>query len=114
MGALLSIGTQYKHQLSESLQLSMTLGANYANANYMNTYFGVDGSQSRSSGYNSYQLTDGLRDINAGVNLSYRIAPAWFVLGGVSVSSLSDSAKKSPIVRMSDGTSGFIGLAHAF
>ncbi len=114
MGGLIGIGTEYKTQLSQALQLSLTLGANYANANYMNTYFGVDSNQSRSSGYSNYNLADGLRDVNAGVNLSYQFAPAWFVLGGVSISTLSDAAKKSPIVRMSDGTTGFIGLARAF
>lgn len=114
MGGLVSIGTEYKTRLSQNLQLSMTFGANYANAASMNTYFGVDSSQSRASGYSIYQLSDGLRDINTGLNLSYQITPAWFVLSGVSISTLSDAAKKSPIVRMHDGATGFIGLAHAF
>jgi len=111
---VVSLGTEYKTKLTPTVELGLTLGANYANDAYMNTYFGVDGSQSRSSGYNSYHLADGLRDVNAGLNLSYQLTPRWFLLGGMSISTLSDAAKKSPIVRMRDGTTGFFGIAHAF
>ncbi len=113
-GSVIRLETEYKTGLAPKLDLILNLSATYANEAYMNTYFGVNGQQATNSGYNSFQLAGGLRDVTAGVNFSFQFAPRWFALGGASVSALPDAVKKSPIVRKGEGTTGYLGLAYAF
>ncbi len=74
--------------------------ATWASGPYMRSYFGVTAAQAAASGYPVYRPTSGLKDINAGLNASYRIADRWSVVTNVNYKRLMGDAADSPIVRI--------------
>jgi outer membrane protein len=109
-GNSIQVEGSYAIRLNPSLQLSLNVGASYANAAYMQEYFGVSASQARTSGYRAFTPSAGLRDVTAGVRLSYQINPSWTLLSGISNASLSSDAKDSPVVRQANSQKVFIGF----
>lgn len=71
--------------------------ATWADSTYMQTYFGITGTQSINSGYRAYNTTAGIKDIGAEVMASYRIATSWTFTVNAQVSQLTGTAADSPI-----------------
>lgn len=113
-GLLLDLGASWSTGLSPALQLSTNVAATWANASYLQDYFGVDSAQSVQSGYGIYRPGSGLRDVRFGATLRYRITPAWGVTASLSRSVLQGDAKDSPIVREQGTTSGLFTVGYSF
>lgn len=113
-GTLLDLGVGYSTKLNDRIRLSTGLNATWANSNYMQEYFGVSGSQATSSGYAVYTPNASLRDTRVRIGLTYQMDPRTSVTAAVSSSSLSDEAKRSPLVRQADTVNGVIAIAYAF
>ena len=71
--------------------------ATWANDSYMQTYFGVTPLQASRSIFPAFSAGAGIKDVEGGVNLVYRMNRHWFVLGDVSVERLMGDAARSPI-----------------
>ena len=113
-GAVLKIGAAYTVPLGDSMGLSLSVAASFANAGYMGNYFGVTAAQSTSSGYAAYTASGGLRDVGVGAELNYKIAPKWVLTLGLSGTALVGAAKDSPVVRKPNYASGLLGLTYSF
>ena len=104
----------YSKELSGDLRLGLGLAETLANADYMQSYFGVSAAQAARSGYALYQPGAGLRDVRANLSLTYRINPNLSATAGVSASGLSGDASDSPLVRQKSSTTGLLALAYSF
>lgn len=113
-GLLVDAGAVYSMQLAPQWRLALGLAATYANANYMQSYFGVDQAQAASSGYGAYTAKAGLRDVRANLSLAYHFNPRTVLMTGVSFTSLQGDAKDSPLTRQSQGTSGIMVISYGF
>ena len=85
-----------------------------ADATYLQSFFGVNSTQSAASGYAVYQPGAGLRDARTNVALTYLFNRHTSLTTGLSVSALQGDARDSPLVRQATTTSGVMVLSHAF
>ena len=113
-GALLDLGAVHSQPVGPQWRFAAGLGATLANADYMQSFFGVTPRQSASSAYAQYSPDSGVRDLRANLSLSYQWDVRTSMTAGLSASYLSDTAKKSPLVQQAQTTSAFLGLAYAF
>lgn len=113
-GVLLDLGAVYSVVVAPQWRLATGVATTVANANYMQSYFGVTPTQSANSGYVPYTPSAGIRDVRANLSANYRWDARTSITTGVSFSGLSDDAKKSPLVRQSETTSLILALSYAF
>lgn len=83
-------------------QLTVNFGprASWGASRYMNTYFGVSGSESNSSGLDDYDASAGFYGVGVELNARYEFAPDWGVEGKVGYERLIGDAADSPITDM--------------
>ena len=62
---------------------ALTMGAfgTYASDDYMSTYFGVNGRDSRRSGLDKYDADGGMKDVGLDLGLNWRFAQSWDLRG---------------------------------
>ncbi len=113
-GTLLDLGAVYSAAVAPQWRVATGVATTVANASYWQSYFGVTAAQSASSGYAQYTPSAGVRDVRANLSVSYQWDARTSITTGLSVSALSDDAKKSPLVRQSETTSLIVALAYAF
>lgn len=113
-GLLVDLGAGWSTSLSSALQFSTSLATTWANASYLQDYFGVDAAQSLRSGYVVYSPGNGLRDVRVGATLRYRLTPAWGVTASLTHTELLGDAKRSPIVREQGTTSALFTVGYSF
>ena len=113
-GSLLDLGAVYSVAIAPQWRVAAGVAATMANADYQQSYFGVTAAQSATSGYAVYTPSSGLRDARINLSLSYQWDARTSITTGLSSSSLSDDAKKSPLVRRGDTVSGIVAVAYAF
>ena len=113
-GVLADVGLGYSTELTSALRLGLGVAATVANADSMQSYFGVTAAQAASSGYASYKPGGGLRDVRANLTLTYRINPKFSATAGISSSRLAGDASDSPLVRQKSTTTGLLALAYSF
>lgn len=106
-----------RFNLSDTLSASATARASWADKDYMGTYFGVTAAQAARSGLPAYRAEAGLKDVGAGLNLSYMLGEHWMVtaIGGYS-RLLGDAADAPLVVRRGspDQWQGGLFLAYRF
>lgn len=113
-GALWDLGIEYGQPLGASWRLGAELTVTYANADYLQSYFGVTAQQAQASGYAVYSPTAGPRDANARIALTYLISPQWSLTGAVRHTQLLGDAKDAPMVRKSSANTALLALNYAF
>jgi MipA family protein len=113
-GLLLDLGAGWSKSLSPALQFSTNMATTWANASYLQDYFGVDAAQSLRSGYGIYRPGSGLRDVRVGATLRYRLTPAWGLTASLTHTELLGDAKDSPIVREPGTISALFTVGYSF
>jgi outer membrane scaffolding protein for murein synthesis (MipA/OmpV family) len=113
-GTLFDLGLGYSTKINDQWRFSTGAGLTWANDAYMQSYFGVTSAQSIASGYTVYSPGAAVRDARVRVALVYQLAPRISVTTSIASTTLSDEAKRSPIVRQSTSVIGAIALAYAF
>ena len=78
--------------------VGLGVGATWANASYMNTYYGVTPTGSAASGLQEYSPGGGFRQIYAWPALLVKVSDAWYVGTGAYYQRLTGGAANSPIV----------------
>ncbi len=96
-GLLLDASLAVPWRIDDRLTVMARVFATWADATYMQTYFGVNALQSVSSGYAPFATTSGIKNVGLEVRASYRLSPSWMVSGNARVSQLAGSAADSPI-----------------
>ncbi len=82
----------------ESLPVAVELGATWASANYMSSFFGVDAQQSLDSGLKRHNADAGIKDIKISMTAGYEITTRWRIGGTIVYKRLVGDAADSPIV----------------
>jgi outer membrane scaffolding protein for murein synthesis (MipA/OmpV family) len=113
-GATANFGANYAMDIAPKWRLDLGVSTTWANAQYMQSYFGVSTTQSPQSGHAVYSPTSGLRDVSSSLNLSYQVTPEISVSGGLKASSLVGDARNSPLVTSPHSVSGNLSVGYAF
>lgn len=71
--------------------------ATWADSTYMQTYFGVNNTQSINSGYAVYSAASGIKNVGLGVGANYRLSTSWTFSANAQLSQLTNYAAGSPI-----------------
>ena len=86
--------------------------ATFADANYMNRWFGISRSQSALSGYAPYKANAGLKSFGFGVSSVWFFRKHWFLNADVAIEQLVGSAARSPITE--SASNGVVDLTIAY
>ncbi|MES2104395.1 MAG: MipA/OmpV family protein [Pseudomonadota bacterium] len=113
-GLQLSLGGRVSTSPSPQHQLSASLGANWANSNYQQSYFGVNPAQSAASGYSQYTPAAGVTDIRLGATWNWNIDASWSLTTGASVKHLMGDAARSPFVFEKNPVTVFSAATYRF
>lgn len=113
-GLVLDLGAGWSTSLSPSLLLGLGASASWANAAYLQEFFGIDANQAVRSGYAPYAPKSGIRDARVSASLVYRIDATWSLTGSVTYTELQGDARSSPIVRDTGTTSALVALSYSF
>jgi len=94
----IGLSANYYFQVHKAVDLILGAGINYADENYMETYFGVDEVDAARTGLPEYTADSGffMARVNAGavMHLSYQ----WHISAGVQYRPLLSDASDSPVV----------------
>ncbi len=71
----------------------------FADSNYMQSWFGVNGQQAAASGYRQYNASAGLKSAGFGITMVYFVNKHWFVSADGAIKRLLGSAARSPIIQ---------------
>ncbi len=113
-GMVVELGAHYTMHLAPQWTLRFGAGTAWANAPYLQTYFGVTDAQSAQTGFAAYSPAGGFRDVSANLTLSYALTHQVSLAGGVSASSLVGDASNSPIVSSGKRVAGSLSIRYAF
>ena len=86
------------HPVSPRTTLTAGPRISFADATFMNDYYGVTPHQSAISGLAPYHANAGLRSYGAGTSLRYKWSDAWTTLGYVEYTHLATSAANSSLI----------------
>jgi outer membrane scaffolding protein for murein synthesis (MipA/OmpV family) len=113
-GATIGLGTDYQFRIAPQWGLGLGLSTTWANAQYMQTYYGVTDAQSASSGNSVYTPASGLSDVRANLRVNYEWSPRITVSAGITNATLLGDAKDSPLVTQTNSVSQNISLNYKF
>jgi MipA family protein len=101
---------------AEGLTLSTGPRLSFADAEYMNTYFGVTAAEAAASGRDAFAADGGLKSAGLGAKARYEFGNDWGVEGAVAWDRLVGDAADSPIVDTgsADQFSARIGIFRKF
>lgn len=97
-------------------RMRFTLGPrlSLANKDYMQTYYGVTGLQSASSGLKRFDAAGGLQSASIAASVRYKWTDQWATHGYAEVGRLLGDAGKSPIVDRGSDTTLTVGAALSY
>lgn len=113
-GLLANVRLSYPYAITDSLKLIPSVAVNWANAKYMDSYYGISADQSARSGLAQYSPSAGIRDVSVRLAVSYDINKRWSVVGAVGASRLLGDAADSPLVKRESQFQGVVGIAYTF
>ncbi len=96
-GALIGLGLAYLTRPRDDLALALRGGITWASDDYMQSFFGVDATQSARSGIAAFAADSGVKDVDLGSTLTYFITRQWFARGIAKLEFLLGDAADSPI-----------------
>lgn len=92
-----SLGAGWGMATAEGFRLSVRAGLGFADAEYMQTYFGVDSGQATRSGYDRFSADGGLYKTTLDLNLSQAVTQNIGVFGLAGFDYLMGDAAESPL-----------------
>ncbi len=113
-GGQLRFGGESRFMLSPVLAVTATIGATWADDDYMGSYFGVTAAQSARSGLAAYDADAGVKDVYFGLASDVALDDRWTLKLTGRYSRLIGDAADSPIVESEDQFMGGLGLTYKF
>ncbi len=107
-----SIGVPWR--IDDRFMVMARAFATWADSTYMQTYFGIDGTQSANSGYAVYSAASGFKNVGLALAAHYRLSTSWTVSGNAQVTQLLDYAAGSPITFSDTGVMLIATLGYRF
>lgn len=113
-GATLDLSVSHERRVGPGRWMTAGISSTWADARYMQSYFGITPAQSSASGHPSYQPGAGLRDLSLGIGWRAELGPHWLGFVGAGLTRLAGPTLDSPLTRRRDvgGLNG--GLAWRF
>ena len=111
---VVDLGAGYATQLAPQWRIAVGAAATLANADAMQSYFGVTPAQAAASGHAVYTPGSGLRDVRANLSLNYFLTRQVTFTTALSVSALQGGAKDSPLTRKTTSPTGVFVIGYAF
>ncbi|MEO6410270.1 MAG: MipA/OmpV family protein [Burkholderiaceae bacterium] len=111
-GALASTDVGYRLPLGRDTVATFGIGANWADAQRMRSYYGVTETDSTRSGLPVFRPDAGLLDLHAGAGITTAFTPRWIGFASVGGARLQSEAAASPLTRNPSSVSLAIGLAY--
>lgn len=97
-GTIVRLSTGYKKQLNRGWRFSINAFTTWADDDYMESYFGIDGSNSLRSGLSMYEAESGIKDVGITIPVFYDPCNYIGVVCAVGYKRLLGDAEDSPIV----------------
>ncbi len=97
-GYLVSLEGKYKKPVTNRFGFIFGADVTFANSDYMETYFGVSGSDAGKSGLTTYKPDSGIKDVGLSVAAKYKPGTNWGLMGFVKYNLLLSDAEDSPVV----------------
>jgi outer membrane scaffolding protein for murein synthesis (MipA/OmpV family) len=113
-GLVADVGVLYGTALAPQWRLGASAGLSAVNADYMQTYFGVDASQALRSGYAAYTPRSGLRDARIGASLTYALDQRSALTAAADFNRVLGDAADSPLTRRRDAASAVLVYTYGF
>jgi len=113
-GLLINASLAYPFAVTKRLMVVPSLGATWADEDYMVSYFGVEASEAATSSFNRYTPRASLRDASFRLSAKYLISDKISVVALAGVTHLLGDAADSPFVERQTQPLGFIGLTYTF
>lgn len=113
-GLIANARVSYPYSISERFRVIPSVSVNWANAKYMNSYFGINTRQAADSGLSKYRPSAGFKDVSLRVGFNYDLTKTWSITGAAGVSQLMGDAADSPLVRRKSQAVGALGVAYRF
>jgi outer membrane protein len=97
-GYIADLQAGYKQEVSSDFGLTYTASIAYVDDEYMEEYFGVDGSDAASSGLSPYDADGGFKDYGLGISANYKFTNTWGLIAGFTYHRMLGDAEDSPLV----------------
>lgn len=97
-GTTVNLSGGYGMPVAPGLRLRANLDATWASTAYMNTFFGIDATQSANSGLARYDADSGFKSVGASLMADYALNREWGAFASLRYKRLVGSAADSPIV----------------
>ena len=113
-GLIVDLGGDYSIEMGAHWRVGLGAGISLANAEYLQSFFGVTAAQAAASGYRAHAPGAGVRDGRVSLSLTYMASPRVSVTAGVTASALLGDAADSPLVRKKTSVQGLLAATYAF
>lgn len=115
-GANFDVGVSYAAVRSRRFFATINLAANFNDAKYTRTFFGVTEAESLASGLPAYRPGGGLTRVTAGLTAGWQLTRRWGLITRLGGGTFTGDAADSPIVRAGSKTYGqaLLGLSFSF
>jgi outer membrane protein len=97
-GSVTELAGSYHLPINDAFSLKFGASVSYADDDYMDTYFGVNGKNKGKSGFSNYNAGSGIKDYGLSATAEYALNPSWGLQGGISYYRLTGDAEDSPLV----------------
>lgn len=114
-GYTASVSARFWHPLSKAIDVSLGVGATYADEDYMETYFGVSPSDADRTALPVFEADGGIKDVRILPAVVVHLSEFWHVGVGARYQRLLGDAEDSPVVDDRGSADQFMaGLAVAY
>lgn len=114
-GYNITASARYWYPIHKAVDVTLGVGASYADDNYMETYFGVNQRDSDRTGLPVFEAESGIKDIRIIPGVVVHLSKDWHIGAGFRYAMLLDDAKDSPVVDDRGSSDQWIaGLAVAY
>jgi len=113
-GAIIRLNGGYKIPIDQTWNLSLGAFTTWADEDYMEAYFTIDGADSARSGLKTFDADSGFKDVGLNLTASYKPWEHWGFMGLVGYKRLLGDAKDSPVVDDEGNANQFSGGVLAF
>ncbi len=110
-GVLTRVAGGWGTAMFDTMRLNLEAFAGFGDGDFMSSYFGVDGADSRRSGLDTYDADAGIYEVGLNVTHAWNFTGAWSLItfGGIS-QLVGDADDDSPVVDEGSETQGVLGV----
>ncbi len=97
-GLVWFLGAAHDYELSDRLGVRLGLDISGADAEHMNTEFGISAAEASATGFSQYKPSSGLKSVTLSAESTYELNRNWSLLGEVEVENYLSEAADSPLI----------------